>query len=195
MSGAAGSHDEAISLVSDDETAEDHMAGIGLNADASRRSLDADNRLWGPWLAGGQVQVSKIIRDISLRIQPSMTLYGYSILLLASELIDKDCPKARSGGASLAAALVLKVPPEQMVVWMQRAEQLFAKEVHIVWLTATRPETFCEWLRAARRDRLEHVPANVADDAVLAAQMCAKEHFLLGYEQGASAARPNAAAQ
>jgi hypothetical protein len=193
MSGA-GTHDEAISLVSDDETAEDHVAGIGLNADASRRSLDADNRLWGPGLAGGQVQVSKIIRDISLRIQPGMTLYGYSILLLASELIDKDCPKARSGGASLAAALVLKVPPEQMVVWMQRAEQLFAKEVHIVWLTATRPETFIEWLRAARRDRLEHVPANVADDAVLAAQMCAKEHFLLGYEQGASAARPNAAA-
>jgi hypothetical protein len=109
-------------------------------------------------------------------------------------MCDKDCPKARSGGASLAAALVLKVPPEQMVVWMQRAEQLFAKEVHIVWLTATRPETFVEWLRAARRDRLEHVPANVADDAVLAAQMCAKEHFLLGYEQGASAARPNAAA-
>jgi hypothetical protein len=30
-----------------------------------------------------------------------MTPYGYSILLLASELIDKDCPKARSGGPHL----------------------------------------------------------------------------------------------
>lgn len=38
-----------------------------------------------------------------MKIQPDMTPYGYSILLLASELIDKDCPKARSGGASLAA--------------------------------------------------------------------------------------------
>jgi hypothetical protein len=192
MSGAAGSHDEAISLVSDDET--DHVIGVDPEPDPCPE-------LWGEYLKnkymGGQLQVaasSKIIRDVSLRIQPGMTLYGYFVLLLASEMCDKDCPKARSGGASLAAALVLKVPPEQMVVWLQRAEQLFAKEVHIVWLTATRPETFVEWLRAARRDRLEHVPANVADDAVLAAQMCAKEHFLLGYEQGASAARPNAAA-
>ena len=48
-----------------------------------------------------QVAASKTIRDISLRIQPGMSLYGYCILLLASELIDKDCPKARSGGASL----------------------------------------------------------------------------------------------
>jgi hypothetical protein len=187
MSGAAGSHDEAISLVSDDET--DHVIGVDPEPDPCPE-------LWEEYMKnkymGGQLQVaasSKIIRDVSLRIQPGMTLYGYFVLLLASEMCDKDCPKARSGGASLAAALVLKVPPEQMVVWLQRAEQLFAKEVHIVWLTATRPETFVEWLRAARRDRLEHVPANVADDAVLAAQMCAKEHFLLGYEQGASAAR------
>jgi len=60
-----------------------------------------------------------------------MTPYGYSILLLPSELIDKDCPKARSGGASLAAALVLEVPPETIVDWLKDAEQLFAKEVQI----------------------------------------------------------------
>ncbi len=111
-----------------------------------------------------------------------MTPYGYYILLLASELIDKDCPKARSGGASLAAALVLKVPPETIVDWLKDAEQLFAKEVQITWLHATKPRTFQEWLCAARRSsptRLAHVPANAADDAVLAAQMCAKEHFLL----------------
>ena len=66
MSGA-GTHDEAISLVSDDETAEDHVAGIGLNADASRRSLDADNRLRGPWLAGGQVQVAATSKGLILQ--------------------------------------------------------------------------------------------------------------------------------
>ena len=64
---------------------------------------------------------------------------------------------------------------------MKDAEQLFAKEVQITWLHATKPRTFQEWLCAARRSptRLAHVPANAADDAVLAAQMCAKEHFLL----------------
>ena len=40
-----------------------------------------------------------------MKIQPGMTpyMYGYSILVLASEIIDKDCPKSRSGGAALAA--------------------------------------------------------------------------------------------
>ena len=51
---------------------------------------------------GHPVQVAaKIIREVSMKIQPDMTPYGYSILLLASELIDKDCPKVRQ--ASLAA--------------------------------------------------------------------------------------------
>ena len=51
---------------------------------------------------GHPVQVAaKIIREVSMKIQPDMTPYGYSILLLASELIDKDCPKARSGGPHL----------------------------------------------------------------------------------------------
>ena len=38
-----------------------------------------------------------------MKIQPGMMPYGYSILVLASEIIDKDCPKSRSGGAALAA--------------------------------------------------------------------------------------------
>jgi hypothetical protein len=83
-------------------------------------------------------------------------------------MCDKDCPKARSGGASFAAARVLEVPPQQMVSWLKRAELLFAKEVRIVWLPATRPETFVEWLGAARRAHLEYVPADSAQDASLA---------------------------
>jgi hypothetical protein len=196
MSGA-GTHDEAISLVSDDETAEDHVAGIGLNADASRRSLDADNRLRGPWLAGGQVQVaatSKIIRDMSLRIQPSMTLQGYFILLFCSETVDKDCPKARTGGASFAASRVLNISPDEQVEWMKDAEALFAREVPITWLPVLRPETFMTWLVAARRVHLRHVPADAAGDLLLARQMCEEEHQLLGYCPTFSEARPNAAA-
>ena len=141
-----------------------------------------------------QSSPADIIRKVSMEIQPTMTPYGYSILVLASEIIDKDCPKARSGGAAFAAARVLKVPPQQIVIWMKTAEQIFAKEVCIVWLQATRPETFVEWLGAARRARLEYVPADSAQDASLADKMCLDEHFLLGYERSGSAARPNVAA-
>ena len=141
-----------------------------------------------------QSSPADIIRKVSMEIQPTMTPYGYSILVLASEIIDKECPKARSGGAAFAAARVLKVPPQQIVIWMKTAEQIFAKEVCIVWLQATRPETFVEWLGAARRARLEYVPADSAQDASLADKMCLDEHFLLGYERSGSAARPNVAA-
>ena len=141
-----------------------------------------------------QSSPADIIRKMSMEIQPTMTPYGYSILVLASEIINKECPKARSGGAAFAAARVLKVPPQQIVIWMKTAEQIFAKEVCIVWLQATRPETFVEWLGAARRARLEYVPADSAQDASLADKMCLDEHFLLGYERSGSAARPNAAA-
>ena len=46
---------------------------------------------------------ANIICEVRMKIQPGMTPYGYSILVLASEIIDKDCPKSRSGGAALAA--------------------------------------------------------------------------------------------
>ena len=141
------------------------------------------------------VVAANTIREVSMKIQPGMTPYGYAVLLLASEIIDKDCPKARSGGAALAAAHILEIPPEQMVNWLKRAEQCFAKEVHIVWLPAAQPQTFVEWLGAARRARLEHVPpADDACDAQLAARMSKQEHYLLGYEPSTSMARPNAAA-
>ena len=139
------------------------------------------------------VVAANTIREVSMKIQPGMTPYGYAVLLLASEIIDKDCPKARSGGACFAAARILKVPPQQMVSWMKRAEQLFAKEVRIMWLPATRPDTFIKWLVAARQARLEFVPADGAGDAFLAEQMCEDEHYLLGYVPGESKARTNAA--
>ena len=91
--------------------------------------------------------------------------------MLGSEMCDKDCPKARSGGASFAAARVLKVPPQQMVIWMKRAEQLFAQEVRIVWLPATRPETFVEWLGAARRAQLEYVPTTATAQPIWHARL------------------------
>jgi len=126
-------------------------------------------------------------------IQPGMTPQGWSILVFCAESVDKDCPKARTGGASLAAARVFKVPSDKIVGWMKEAETLFAREVPIAWLHATRPSTFIAWLGAARRRRLAFVPCDAAGDAQLAAQMCEEEHFLLGYEPGKSNARTNAA--
>ena len=130
---------------------------------------------------------------ISLMIQPRMTPQGWSILVFCAESVNKDCPKARTGGASLAAARVFKVPSDKIVGWMKEAETLFAREVTIAWLHATRPSTFIAWLGAARRRRLAFVPCDAAGDAQLAAQMCKEEHFLLGYEPGKSNARTNAA--
>ena len=89
-------------MISDDEL---EPGNSGSSAEASGRSLAAE--LWGPGLAAGQtVQVvaSKIIRDVSQLIQPSMTAQGLEILIFCSETVDKDCPKVRSGGAALAAA-------------------------------------------------------------------------------------------
>ena len=85
-------------------------------------------------------------------IAPSMTLQGYFILLFCSETVDKDCPKARSGGAALAAARVLNVPLDMIVSWMKEAEKFFARDVPIAWLHATEiSSTFIAWLGAARR--------------------------------------------
>ena len=121
-----------------------------------------------------------------------MTRQGWSILVFCAESVDKDCPKARTGGASLAAARVFKVPLDMIVDWMKEAETLFSREVPIVWLHATRPSTFIAWLGAARLRRLAYVPPDAAGDAQLAAQMCKEEHFLLGMPS-TSTARPNAA--
>jgi hypothetical protein len=202
MSGAAGSHDEAISLVSDDET--DQVAGtIGLNAEPEPEP-DPSPESWGEYMEnkymgqGLRDQRNKlnanIIRAMCLLIAPSMTLQGYFILLFCSETVDKDCPKARTGGASFAASRVLNISPDEQVEWMKDAEALFAREVPITWLPVLRPETFMTWLVAARRVHLRHVPADAAGDLLLARQMCEEEHQLLGYCPTFSEARPNAAA-
>lgn len=137
---------------------------------------------------------ANIIRAMCLLIAPSMTLQGYFILLFCSETVDKDCPKARTGGASFAASRVLNISPDEQVEWMKDAEALFAREVPITWLPVLRPETFMTWLVAARRVHLRHVPADAAGDLLLARQMCEEEHQLLGYCPTFSEARPNAAA-
>ena len=93
---------------------------------------------------------ANIIRAMCLKIAPSMTLQGYFILLFCSETVDKDCPKARSGGAALAAARVLNVPLDMIVSWMKEAEKFFARDVPIAWLHATESSTFIAWLGAAR---------------------------------------------
>jgi hypothetical protein len=162
MSGAAGSHDEAITLISDDET--DHVAGtIGLNAEPEPEPDPSPER-WGEYMKnkymgqGLRDQRNKlnanIIRAMCLLIAPSMTLQGYFILLFCSETVDKDCPKARTGGASFAASRVLNISPDEQVEWMKDAEALFAREVPITWLPVLRPETFMTWLVAARRVHL-----------------------------------------
>ena len=135
------------------------------------------------------------IREVCLMIQKDMTPYGLEVLIFCQETVLKDCPKARSGGAALAAACVLQVPQETLVEWMRDAEKLFASEVPIAWLDATRPETFRKWLDVARRRRptaLALVPPDASGDAQLAAKMCKEERFLLGM-QSTSTARPNAA--
>ena len=138
-----------------------------------------------------QSSPADIIRKVSMQIEHTMSLHGLWILIFCSEAIERDCPKARSGGASLAAALVLQVPEIDLRDWMRAAENLFSREVHLVWQHVTRPETFHEWLIAARHARLSHVPADPSGDTMLAARMCSKEHWLLGYDPRISQARPN----
>ena len=144
----------------------------------------------------GDANPDRRIREVCLMIQKDMTPYGLEVLIFCQQTVLKDCPKARSGGAALAAACVLQVPQETLVEWMRDAEKLFASEVPIAWLDATQPETFRKWLDVARRrspTALALVPRDAAGDAQLAAQMCKEEHFLLGYEPGKSNARTNAA--
>ena len=143
----------------------------------------------------GDANPDRRIREVCLMIQKDMTPYGLEVLIFCQETVLKDCPKARSGGAALAAACVLQVPQETLVEWMRDAEKLFASEVPIAWLDATRPETFRKWLDVARRRRptaLALVPPDASGDAQLAAKMCKEERFLLGM-QSTSTARPNAA--
>ena len=143
----------------------------------------------------GDANPDRRIREVCLMIQKDMTPYGLEVLIFCQETVLKDCPKARSGGAALAAACVLQVPQETLVEWMRDAEKLFASEVPIAWLEATQPETFRKWLDVARRRRptaLALVPPDAAGDAQLAAKMCKEERFLLGM-QSTSTARPNAA--
>ena len=141
--------------------------------------------------AATQSSPADIIRKVSMQIEHTMSLHGLWILIFCSEAIERDCPKARSGGASLAAALVLQVPEIDLRDWMRAAENLFSREVHLVWQHVTRPETFQEWLIAARHTGLSHVPADPSGDTMLAARMCSKEHWLLGYDPRISQARPN----
>jgi len=101
----------------------------------------------------GDANPDRRIREVCLMIQKDMTPYGLEVLIFCQETVLKDCPKARSGGAALAAACVLQVPQETLVEWMRDAEKLFASEVPIAWLDATRPETFRKWLDVARRRR------------------------------------------
>ena len=177
---AGSSWEAAITIESDEEPEPFSTHG----------SSSAPPPMQDPWQASaGAVG---IILKISLLIQPGMTRQGWSILVFCAESVDKDCPKARTGGASLAAARVFKVPLDMIVDWMKEAETLFAREVPIVWLHATRPSTFIAWLGAARLRRLAYVPPDAAGDAQLAAQMCKEEHFLLGMPS-TSTARPNAA--
>ena len=91
-----------------------------------------------------QSSPADIIRKVSMQIEHTMSLHGLWILIFCSEAIERDCPKARSGGASLAAALVLQVPEIDLRDWMRAAENLFSREVHLVWQHVTRPETFHE---------------------------------------------------
>ena len=76
---------------------------------------------------------------------------------------------------------------------------ILSAQPHLLRIVATgvdRPpnilkELLKEWLIAARQAHLMHVPADPAGDAMLAASMCSKEHWLLGYDPRISEARPN----
>ena len=109
---------------------------------------------------------------------PSKHLAMHEILRVTRTIL----PKARSWAYS---------PELDLRDWMIAAENLFLREVHLVWQHVTRPETFQEWLVAARHARLSHVPADPSGDTMLAASMCSKEHWLLGYDPRISQARPN----
>ena len=185
-------------------TPEDAAPPIGVDPDPAEPEPEPDPERWGQYMKNKYMGQglrdlknklnANIIRAMCLKIAPSMTLQGYFILLFCSETVDKDCPKARTGGASFAASRVLNISPDEQVEWMKEAEALFAREVPITWLPVLRPETFMTWLVAARRAHLRHVPTDAAGDLLLARQMCEEEHQLLGYCPTFSEARPNAAA-
>lgn len=206
MRGASSAY--PLSLDSDDESSQspEGSAKVPINVDLHDASVTTFSAIptstaaastttasaaAASTVAAAQSSPADIIRKVSLQIERTMSLHGLWILVFCSEAIHKDCPKARSGGASLAAALVLQIPELDLRDWMIAAEKLFSTEVHLVWQHVTRPDTFKEWLVAARHAHLMHVPADAAGDAMLAASMCSKEHWLLGYDPRISQARPN----
>jgi hypothetical protein len=79
-------------------------------------TFDSDDEATGslfstPWASGSslapapwmEAEPDRRIRQICLMIQPEMTPHGLEVLVFCQETVLKDCPKARSGGAALAA--------------------------------------------------------------------------------------------
>ena len=129
--------------------------------------------------------------DLLSSISPYLSVRGRDLLVLCSEIIKHECPLARSGGAAVAAANVLRVPQWKLLGWLRCAEKVFADLNGIRRRNFTNAEAFRDFLVRARAAGMEHLPG-VDHDRRLAAEMVAEEERLLvGDSNRETISRPN----
>ena len=138
-----------------------------------------------------------VLLSIIRKIVPEMTEYGLGVIELCCDMLPKDCPRARSGGAALAAANILGVPDDKLVQFLREANDMFSDDEAITFATISLTEFFVTFLRKSMNltDSLvhSHVRAALAGGASLnelADEMMSKDLWLLGYNPK-SGARPN----
>ena len=110
---------------------------------------------------------------------PYLPERGRGLLVLCSEIIKHECPRARSGGAAVAAAYVLQVPQWKLLWWLRRAEKVFAAIKEIRRRSFTDENAFRDFLVRARAAGMVHLP-DANQDRRLTAAMRAEEERLLG---------------
>ena len=135
-----------------------------------------------------------VLLEIVKEIVPDLSAYGLSVIELCSDMVWRDCPRARSGGAALAAALVLGVPGTERVSFMRSANDIFSDDAAITFADVSTPDFFQTFVHMSVGTQAgSFVAAARARRTVdsLAQEMAQKDAWLLGYNRS-SQARPHA---